>query len=114
MKSKPKQATSLTSQGESNLAMLEQLPDDALLTPQEAAKVLRVAAGTLSIWRWRCKNNVFKDVKKGRAKYHVPHITIGALVRYRMSDLRAFQAKAAIGPVGVIYRPRKNRRVAAR
>jgi len=48
-----------------------------LLPPKEAAKVLDVTAGTLSVWR--CTG-----------RYKLPFVKIGAKVRYRYSDLMAF------------------------
>jgi predicted DNA-binding transcriptional regulator AlpA len=61
--------------------------DDPLLTPQETAERLRVAIGSLAVWR------CLDAKKKGKAKRRGPTWTkIGALVRYRKSDVEAFIA----------------------
>ena len=51
-------------------------PDD-LLDEQEAAELLRVKPGTLSVWR-------------STGRYRLPFIKIGRLVRYRRSALIAW------------------------
>ena len=48
-----------------------------LLSPVEAAQFLGVAPQTLAIWR--CEK-----------RYPLPYVKIGALVRYRLSDLEHF------------------------
>ena len=48
-----------------------------LFTEAEAAQVLGVAPGTLSVWRTT-------------KRYPLPYIKVGRLVRYRRSDLDSF------------------------
>jgi excisionase family DNA binding protein len=50
---------------------------ETLLTPAEAAAILQVSVGTLSVWR--C-------VKR----YPLKYIKVGHSVRYRETDLREF------------------------
>lgn len=52
------------------------LPTD-LLPESEAAKLLQVAPGTLSVWR-------------STKRYPLPYIKVGRRVRYRRSDLEAW------------------------
>ena len=59
------------------LAKLHALPDDALLTAQEAAEVLRIKYTTLA-W-YRCNGGGPSFVRVG------PKV-----IRYRMGDLRAY------------------------
>lgn len=63
------------------VSQLHLLPDDALLTTDEAATVLRLRATTLN-WR-RCHGGGPKFVRVGTKS-----------IRYRMGDLRAY-AKGA-------------------
>ena len=48
-----------------------------LLDERQAAEVLQVAPGTLSVWR-------------SRGRYKIPFIKVGHLVRYRRGDLDAW------------------------
>ncbi|MCL2876496.1 MAG: helix-turn-helix domain-containing protein [Betaproteobacteria bacterium] len=45
-----------------------------LLTPAQAAELLNVSEGTLSIWRWS-------------GRYGLPYVKVGRKVLYRKSDL---------------------------
>ncbi len=56
---------------------LDALPDSYLLDDKEAAEVLGVSKGTLSVWR-------------SVGRYSLKYSKIGRLVRYRVADLRAF------------------------
>lgn len=49
----------------------------ALLDEREAAELLDVAPGTLSVWR-------------STGRYKIPFIKIGHLVRYRRTDLESW------------------------
>lgn len=53
-----------------------QLTSD-LLDENEAAKLLSLAAGTLSVWR-------------STGRYSVPFVKVGRLVRYKRTDLEAW------------------------
>lgn len=64
------------------LATLHALPDDALLTAQEAAEVLRIKYTTLA-W-YRCNGGGPSFVRVG------PKV-----IRYRMGDLRAYVTTGA-------------------
>lgn len=59
---------------------LDELPDSELLDDIQAAAVLNVTTGTLSIWR-------------STGRYNLPFVKIGRKVRYRARDLRAFLDK---------------------
>jgi excisionase family DNA binding protein len=50
---------------------------ERLLTPREAAEILRVNAGTLAVWR--CTN-----------RYPLKFVKIGRHIRYRESDVKQF------------------------
>jgi len=50
---------------------------NALLTETEAAKIIDVSPGTLSVWR-------------STGRYSLPFIKVGRKVRYRSSDLEAW------------------------
>ena len=50
---------------------------ESLLTQEQAAEILGVTPGTLSVWR--CTK-----------RYNIPYIKVGRLVRYRKSVLDAF------------------------
>jgi hypothetical protein len=54
-----------------------------LLSAEEAAEILGTTAGTLACWR-------------STRKYDLPFVKIGALVRYRLSDLRDWIARRAV------------------
>jgi len=56
---------------------LHSLPVDTLLDDAQAAAVLGVKKGTLSIWRTT-------------GRYNLPYLKIGRLVRYRAGDLAAW------------------------
>lgn len=59
---------------------LDALPDSHLLDDIDAAAVLNVSPGTLSVWR-------------STGRYNLPFVRIGRKIRYRAGDLRAFIAK---------------------
>jgi excisionase family DNA binding protein len=48
-----------------------------LVTEQEAAEILKIAPGTLSVWR-------------STGRYSIPFIKVGRRVRYRRADLDAW------------------------
>ena len=66
------------------------------LTEAEAAKILRVAPGTLLNWRY-----------KGRGPKYVKH---GGIIRYRRTDLDAFLEHSIVDPV--LHTPRRRPRSA--
>ena len=51
--------------------------DQILLTPEEAAKILKVEPETLAVWR--CTG-----------RYSIPFVKIGRRIRYRVEDLERF------------------------
>lgn len=61
-----------------NMQTTEQQTD--LLTDTQTAKILRVSAGTLSVWR-------------STGRYRLPFVKIGRKVFYRRSDIDAWIEK---------------------
>ena len=59
--------------------MSSTLPKPKLLTPQDVATQLGVSIATLATWR--CTK-----------RYALTYVKIGRLVRYRLSDVEAFEA----------------------
>jgi hypothetical protein len=57
--------------------------EDGLMTPKEAARLLRVSKGTLAAWRYRYSPS------------WLPWIRVGTLVRYRKHDLQNFLKRNA-------------------
>ena len=55
-----------------------------LIDEREAARLLSITPGTLSVWR--C-------VKR----YDLPYLKVGRAVRYRLSDIEAFLQSRTIG-----------------
>lgn len=55
-----------------------------LLTPKEAAALLRVTVSTLAVWR--CQG-----------RYSLPFVKVGRSVAYRLEDLEAFIAARTCG-----------------
>lgn len=55
------------------------LPKSNLLTPQDVANRLGISIATLATWR--CTQ-----------RYALTYVKIGRLVRYRLSDVEAFEA----------------------
>ena len=51
-----------------------------LLSEQEAADLLTVSPGTLSVWR-------------STGRYNLPFLKVGRMVRYRRADLNAWLEK---------------------
>jgi excisionase family DNA binding protein len=62
---------------------VQPLPDP-LLTEQQAAEVLGVKPSTLQVWR-------------STARYSLPFVKVGRLVRYRRSALDAFLRDRTMG-----------------
>lgn len=58
---------------------------ETLLSPEEAAAILTVTAGTLSVWR-------------STSRYRLPYIKIGARVMYRSCDLHKFLEGRLVTP----------------
>lgn len=81
------------------LAALHALPDDSLLTPDEAAAFLRLKCGTLA-W-YRCEGGGPKFTRVGPK-----------LIRYRLGDLRAYTRERR--PMADGVRRAANAAVAAR
>ncbi len=48
-----------------------------LVGPEEAAKILGISPGTLSVWRTT-------------GRYNLPFVKVGQRVKYRLDDLQAF------------------------
>jgi predicted DNA-binding transcriptional regulator AlpA len=59
------------------------LDPDILLSVSEVSAILKVSAGTLSVWR--CTN-----------RYPLSYVKCGRLVRYRSSDVLDFIAKRTV------------------
>jgi excisionase family DNA binding protein len=59
-------------------------PSSALLTPEQAAGILGVTAGTLNVWR-------------ATRRYPLPFVKIGRKVMYRTDDLERFVASRTVG-----------------
>lgn len=55
------------------------MTQDKLLAPEEAAALLGVSAGTLSVWR-------------STGRYALAFVKVGRRVKYRLSDLEAWLA----------------------
>ena len=53
-----------------------------LLTPKETAALLRVAVGTLAVWR-------------STKRYPLPYLKLGHAVRYRETDIERFMKERA-------------------
>jgi excisionase family DNA binding protein len=58
----------------------------SLLTPEQAAGILGVTAGTLNVWR-------------ATRRYPLPYVKVGRKVMYRAQDLEAFAASRMVSPV---------------
>jgi predicted DNA-binding transcriptional regulator AlpA len=68
-----------------------------LLSAAEAAEILGTTVGTLACWR--CTK-----------AYDLPYVKIGALVRYRLNDLRDWIARRSVNlPAAEPKRPRRVR-----
>ncbi len=59
----------------------------SLLTPEQAAGILGVTAGTLNVW---CATR----------RYPLPYVKIGRKVMYRADDLERFAESRTVSPVG--------------
>jgi hypothetical protein len=59
-----------------------------LLTPTEAARILKVSPGTLAIWR--CTK-----------RYPLPYITLGGAIRYELQAIQKFLASRTTGEDGI-------------
>ena len=59
---------------------------DPLRAEHEAAQILGVTPGTLSVWR-------------STRRYPLPYVKVGRLVRYRDSDLLRFIEARTVGEV---------------
>ena len=55
-----------------------------LLDEKQAAEILTVTPGTLSVWR--CTR-----------RYPIPYVKVGRAVRYRLADLEAFMQSRTVG-----------------
>ncbi|MBA2654418.1 MAG: helix-turn-helix domain-containing protein [Gammaproteobacteria bacterium] len=56
---------------------------EKLLTPQEAAHILGISAGTLEVWR-------------STGRYDLRYIKVGRRVMYRAQDVQAFIEKRSM------------------
>jgi excisionase family DNA binding protein len=63
---------------------VQSLQTDPLLTEQQAAAVLGIKPTTLQVWR-------------STARYALPFVKVGRLVRYRRSALDQFLNKRTVG-----------------
>lgn len=59
---------------------IDLLRDSQLLTPDQAAEILSVGVGTLSVWRCVGRHNL-------------PYVKMGSRIRYRAGDLKQFIAR---------------------
>ena len=57
-----------------------------LLSENEAAEILNVTPGTLSVWR--CTR-----------RYPLPYVRVGRSIRYRLSDIEAFCESRTVGVI---------------
>jgi predicted site-specific integrase-resolvase len=64
------------------------LPKSTLMTPQDVAIRLGISIATLATWR--CTQ-----------RYALTYVKIGRLVRYRLSDVEAFEASRSHEVAGV-------------
>jgi len=55
-----------------------------LLDEKQAAEILNVTPGTLSVWR--CTR-----------RYPIPYVKVGRAVRYRLSDLETYMQSRTVG-----------------
>lgn len=67
------------------MAATLELGSASLLTAQQAAELLGIAEGTLSVWR--CT----------RRYPELAYIKVGRSVKYRVSDINAFLAARTVG-----------------
>lgn len=58
--------------------------ENKLVTPKEAARMLRVSIGTLAAWRYRY------------SPMWLPWVRVGTLVRYRKRDVLSFLNRNAV------------------
>lgn len=70
------------------IARLHELPDEALVTPAEAAEVLRLKLNTLNYYR--CN----------RPGYGPRFVRVGGRIRYEMGALREYASQQAM-PLGL-------------
>jgi hypothetical protein len=60
-------------------------PTTVLLTKEQTAERLgNVSIGTLAVWR-------------SKKRYNLPYIKVGALIRYRLSDVEDFIRRRTVG-----------------
>ena len=62
------------------------LSPSSLLTPEQAASILGVTAGTLNVWR-------------ATRRYPLPYVKIGRKVMYRAQDIENFAQSRTVSPV---------------
>ena len=62
------------------------LSPSSLLTPEQAASILGVTAGTLNVWR-------------ATRRYPLPYVKIGRKVMYRAQDIEDFAQSRTVSPV---------------
>lgn len=67
-----------------SLRMIADNSTDDLLTPREAASLLRVKISTLAIWRCR-------------GRYPLPYIKVGSRICYRRSEIEKFLQSRTVG-----------------
>jgi hypothetical protein len=58
---------------------------ECLVDPRRAAEILETSTNTLANWR-------------ATARYALPYVKVGRLVRYRMSDLLVFIQAGTVNP----------------
>jgi hypothetical protein len=59
-------------------------PSSPLLDEKQAAELLNVTPGTLSVWR--CTR-----------RYPLPYVKVGRSVKYRLADIEAFIERRTVG-----------------
>jgi hypothetical protein len=84
----------MTIGSEDTRAVQTAVDDEVLMTPKEAARLLRVSRGTLAAWRYRYSPS------------WIPWIRVGTLVRYRKHDLQNFLKRNASDDLGPSERAR--------
>ena len=77
--------------------MGETREEGKLLSAAEAAEILGTTVGTLACWR-------------STKSVNIPYVKVGALVRYRLNDLRDWIARRSVNlPAAEPKRPRRVR-----
>jgi Helix-turn-helix domain len=76
--------------------MIDTREEGKLLSAAEAAEILGTTVGTLACWR-------------STKSVNIPYVKVGALVRYRLNDIRDWIARQIHGAPTEQQRPRRVR-----